>query len=124
MDNATDRSSVIASSLATILSKSFNARSSNNSHLIDKCALFVAKLESKRSTTAKAFFGGMGVAGAVGAGGGGSSKAKVRNIQGHNFELRQYYQTTMCNLSGEIIWGVGPQGYRCSCKVYLDGTVF
>ena len=35
---------------------------------------------------------------------------------GHNFELKYYYQLTRCKFSDEVIWGIGPQGYHCSCK--------
>ncbi len=53
-ENASDRLLIIASSLATILSKNFAARNPNNSHLLEKCPTFVSK--EKKS---KAFLGGL-----------------------------------------------------------------
>jgi Rho guanine nucleotide exchange factor 12 len=97
-ENVSDRSLTIACSLATIISKNFNAKNSNNAHLIDKCPTFVSK-EKKRTL----FFGGV-------------RAKKNLVIQGHNFELKHYVQLTHCNQSQEIIWGIGPQGYHCSRK--------
>ena len=53
LDNATDRSLTVASSIATVLSKNFKAKSSSNEHLVDRCPTFVSK--EKRKT----FFGGL-----------------------------------------------------------------
>ncbi len=58
-----------------------------------------------REKRTKAFFGGL------------RAKKNVQ-VRGHNFELRTYHQVTRCNQSQEIIWGIGPQGYKCSGNNY------
>ncbi|CAB4064748.1 ARHGEF12 [Lepeophtheirus salmonis] len=67
LDNATERSFTIASSLATILSKTFVTRNPTALSLIEKCPTFVSK------------------------------EKKIKQ--------------TLCQI---MIWGIGPQGYRCS----------
>ncbi|XP_071744695.1 uncharacterized protein [Lepeophtheirus salmonis] len=94
LDNATERSFTIASSLATILSKTFVTRNPTALSLIEKCPTFVSK--EKKSNK---LFG---------------RNKKSLQVQGHNFELKQYYEVTYCNQSQIMIWGIGPQGYRCS----------
>ena len=34
-------------------------------------------------------------------------------MKGHLFILQHYEQVTYCNHTQSIIWGIGPQGYRC-----------
>ena len=103
MENAADRTLVVASSLATLLAKTFNARSANNSSLIDKCPLFVSK--ERKANYKTAFFGIPAKE---------ASKRKSLSVRGHNFELKNYTEITFCKLTGEMIGGIGPQGYHCS----------
>ena len=105
MENATDRSLTIASSLATIISKNFAARSTSNSHLLDRCPTYVAKEKSSSSSKSNKWpFG---------------RTKKTLVVRGHHFELKQYASLTHCNHSQEMIWGIGPQGYKCSRKYQL-----
>ena len=97
LENATDRTLTIASSLATILSKTFNTKSQTATALIEKCPSFVSKERKPR------IFG---------------RNKKTLQVQGHHFELKQYFHVTYCNQSHIRIWGIAPQGYRCSCKYY------
>jgi len=94
LENATDRSSTMASSLATVLSKTFVTNSPVAKSIIDKCPTFVSKEKRKEK-----FFG---------------RNRKNLTIQGHHFVLKHYDQVTYCNQSQGIIWGIGPQGYQCS----------
>ena len=102
IDNATDKSLAVAVSLATVLNRTFQARSQAATSLIEKCPQFLSK-EKKQKIFAKV-----------------SSKIpKKVEKQRHNFELKQYYQIKYCNHSKELIWGVAPQGYQCTCKFYI-----
>ena len=96
MENATDKSIAVVTSLATVLNRTFQTRSSLASSLIDKCPQFVSK-EKRQKIFSKA-----------------SKKAVQR--QRHNFELKQYFQIKYCNHSMELIWGVAPQAYQCTRK--------
>ena len=43
---------------------------------------------------------------------------KVYRVQGHNFKKEFFSQLTFCAQDGELIWGMGKQGMRCSgCKM-------
>ena len=46
LDNATDRANAIASSLATVIAKSFGARNTANASVLDRCPTFVDKEKS------------------------------------------------------------------------------
>ena len=109
LDNATDRNLAVAVSLATVLHRTFQARSQPATSLIEKCPQFVSK-EKKQKIFAKV-----------------ASKKSVQK-QRHNFELKQYFQIKYCNHSKELIWGVAPQGYQCTCKfsgiIYLSYFIF
>ena len=50
LENATDRSNAIASSLATVISKSFGARNTTNASVLDRCPSFVTKEKSSSSS--------------------------------------------------------------------------
>ena len=50
LENATDRANAIASSLATVISKSFGARNTTNASVLDRCPTFVAKEKSSSSS--------------------------------------------------------------------------
>ena len=93
-ENATDRQSTLCSSLATVLVKTFTIRSTQAIANIEKIPMFVSK-EKRRER----LFGRV--------------LKKNLTVKGHNFYLRHYDQVTMCTQSHEIIWGIGPQGYRC-----------
>ena len=96
----------IASCLATLLAKTFNARNATNAPLIDKCPLFVSK--ERKANYKTAFFGLKDIPGSK------ANKGKPLSVRGHNFELKNYTDVTFCKLTGEMIWGIGPQGYHCS----------
>ena len=64
--------------------------------LIEKCPTFVSKERKPR------MFG---------------RNRKTIPHRGHHFEPHQYYQVTYCNQSQQMIWGIAPQGYRCSGKL-------
>ena len=46
LENATDRANAIASSLATVIAKSFGARNTANAAVLDRCPTFVDKEKS------------------------------------------------------------------------------
>ena len=93
LENATDRNSTLCAALATVLHKIFNTKDTKAQSIIDKIPTFVSKEKKK-------IFGRV--------------LRKNLNINGHNFELKHYDQLTYCNQTQTIIWGIGPQGYRCS----------
>ena len=107
LENTTDRSVAVVTSLATVLNRTFQTRSSSASSIIDKCPQFVSK--EKRQNR---IFGKAGV----------NKKAVTR--QRHNFELKQYFQIKYCNHSMELIWGVAPQAYQCTCKYFKWSQAF
>lgn len=39
--------------------------------------------------------------------------------RGHHLILKQYYEVTHCNHCQNIIWGVSPQGYRCTGNFFI-----
>ena len=91
-----DRNLTIASALATVLSKTFQLKSPGVQSHIEKCPTFVSK--DKRP---KLF---------------GHRNKKTVQLQGHHFEIKHYHELTYCTHSQQMIWGIGPQGYKCSCK--------
>ncbi|XP_059087726.1 uncharacterized protein LOC131884098 isoform X3 [Tigriopus californicus] len=91
LENCTNRTLAIASCLATIMSKIFNAKSSRNASFLDRCPMFLSDKKSK-------LFG---------------KNVKKIPLMGHNFELKQFTHPTLCNFSKGTIWGIGPQGYAC-----------
>jgi hypothetical protein len=101
LDNATDQSYAVSTSLSTVLHKTFHVRSQAANSLIDKCPQFVSKEKRQK------MFGRVA----------GNKKSVQR--QGHNFELKQYLNLTYCNYSQTAIWGVAPQGYHCACEYIL-----
>ena len=95
LENATDYGLAVATSLATVLNRTFQTRiASSSSTSFDKCPQFVSK-EKRQKIFGKA-----------------SKKAILR--QHHNFELKQYLQIKYCHHSMELIWGVAPQAYQCT----------
>ena len=96
LENVSDRNLTIASALATVLSKTFQLKSPSVQSHIEKCPTFVSK--DKRP---KIF---------------GHRNKKTVQLQGHHFEIKHYFQLTYCTHSQQMIWGIGPQGYKCSCK--------
>ena len=95
LENATDYGLAVATSLATVLNRTFQTRiASSSSTSFDKCPQFVSK-EKRQKIFGKA-----------------SKKAVLR--QHHNFELKQYLQIKYCHHSMELIWGVAPQAYQCT----------
>ena len=107
LESTTDRTLAVVTSLATVLNRTFQTRSSSASSIIDKCPQFVSK--EKRQNR---IFGKAGV----------NKKAVTR--QRHNFELKQYFQIKYCNHSMELIWGVAPQAYQCTCKYFKWSQAF
>ena len=93
LENATDRNSTLCAALATVLHKIFNTKDPKAQAIIDKIPTFVSKEKKK-------IFGRV--------------LKKNLNVNGHNFELKHYDQLTNCNQSQTFIWGIGPQGYKCS----------
>ena len=95
LENATDYGLAVATSLATVLNRTFQTRiASSSSTSFDKCPQFVSK-EKRQKFLGKA------------------SKKAIRR-QHHNFELKQYLQIKYCHHSMELIWGVAPQAYQCT----------
>ena len=95
LENATDYGLAVATSLATVLNRTFQTRiASRRSTSFDKCPQFVSK-EKRQKIIGKA------------------SKKAIRR-QHHNFELKQYLQIKYCHHSMELIWGVAPQAYQCT----------
>jgi Rho guanine nucleotide exchange factor 12 len=45
-------------------------------------------------------------------------------VRGHHLVLRQYYEVTHCNHCQNIIWGVSPQGYHCTGKLFIFRVFF
>ena len=97
LENVSDRNLTIASALATVLSKTFQLKSPAIQSHIEKCPTFVSK--EKRP---KIF---------------GHRNKKTWQLQGHHFEIKHYFQHTVCTHSQQMIWGIGPQGYKCSRKL-------
>ena len=98
LENATEKSVAVATSLATVLNRTFHTRGAAVSGILDKCPQFVSK-EKRQKIFGKA-----------------SKKAVQR--QAHNFELKQYFQIKYCNHSMELIWGVAPQAYQCTRNLH------
>lgn len=94
IEHCTNRTLAIASSLATIMSKIFNVKSSRNANFLDRCPMFLSDKKSK-------LFG---------------KNIKKIPLKGHNFELKQFTHLTMCNFTKGTIWGIGPQGYACQSE--------
>ena len=99
-----DRNLTIASALATVLSKTFQLKSPGVQSHIEKCPTFVSK--DKRP---KVF---------------GHRNKKTVQLQGHHFEIKHYFQLTYCTHSQQMLWGIGPQGYKCSCKLYYYNIIY
>lgn len=93
-ENATDRNATLCSALATVLSKTFGLKSAQALSLLEKTPTFVSKEKSKEKFFGRVF------------------KKKIA-VKGHVFILQHYEQVTYCNHTQFIIWGIGPQGYRC-----------
>ena len=75
LENATDKSSTLCASLATVLSKIFNTKDQKALNIIEKIPTFLSR-EKKRDK----FFGNL--------------KQKVK-INGHNFQLKHYDQVNI-----------------------------
>ena len=87
-----------ASALASVMYRNLNARTSDNAHLIDKVPHYVQR-EKDRKAVAKR-----------------NKKNAIVKFKGHFFELKQFNQVEYCNQTQKIIWGIAPQGYKCSSK--------
>ena len=105
LENATDQSVAHASALASVMYRNLNARTSSNAHLIDKVPHYVQR-EKDRKAVAKR-----------------NKKNAVVKFKGHVFELKQFNQVEYCNQSQKIIWGIAPQGYKCSSKQLSNKSI-
>jgi len=94
LENASDKTSTLCAALATVMAKVFVTKCPKALAIIDKIPTFVSKEKKKEKFLAK-FLNSDVV------------------VQGHHFQLNHYDQVTYCNHSQGIIWGVGPQGYKC-----------
>jgi len=94
LENASDKTSTLCAALATVMAKVFVTKCPKALAIIDKIPTFVSKEKKKEKFLAKFL-----------------SNDVV--VQGHHFQLNHYDQVTYCNHSQGIIWGVGPQGYKC-----------
>ena len=110
LENASDKTSTLCAALATVMAKVFVTKCPKALAIIDKIPTFVSKEKKKEKFLAKFL-----------------SNDVV--VQGHHFQLNHYdqvnhnillivffyldLQVTYCNHSQGIIWGVGPQGYKC-----------
>lgn len=90
----------LCSALSTVLHRIFVTRSNQSNSPIDKVHHFVSREKSFKSRL-------MG-------------KNRKEQVLGHSLVLRQYYEVTHCNHCQNIIWGVSPQGYRCTnCELNI-----
>lgn len=90
----------LCSALSTVLHRIFVTRSNQSNSPIDKVHHFVSREKSFKSLR-------MG-------------KNRKEQVLGHSLVLRQYYEVTHCNHCQNIIWGVSPQGYRCTnCELNI-----
>lgn len=90
----------LCSALSTVLHRIFMTRSNQANSPIDKVHHFVSREKSFKSRL-------MG-------------KNRKEQVLGHSLVLRQYYEVTHCNHCQNIIWGVSPQGYRCTnCELNI-----
>lgn len=90
-----------AAALGTVMGKVFGVRSASCAALLERCPTFVSKDKSLKS---RLLIG----------------KSKRIPVRGHNFVAHQYYIVTYCNHCHQIIWGIGPQGYKCTSKSYCS----
>ncbi|XP_037072957.1 rho guanine nucleotide exchange factor 11-like, partial [Pollicipes pollicipes] len=101
LENATEQTQTQASSLTTILHKHFNYRSPSVQQIVDNCPMFVSKERSFKSKLL-------------------NRHKKPPAIRGHQFQLHQYYIVTACNVCGDSIRGISPQGYQCAhCEMNI-----
>uniref|UniRef100_A0A0B7BJT2 Uncharacterized protein n=1 Tax=Arion vulgaris TaxID=1028688 RepID=A0A0B7BJT2_9EUPU len=50
----------------------------------------------------------------------GSRSSRAKAVKGHQLNLQHFYVTTFCTFCGNLIWGVGYQGYQChNCEMTL-----
>ena len=97
--NECPKKSALSSALSTVLHRIFITRSNPGSP-IDRVHHFVSREKSFKSRLM-----------------GKSRKAMVR---GHHLVLQQYYEVAHCNHCQNIIWGVSPQGYKCTdCELNI-----
>ncbi|BFZ25566.1 hypothetical protein BsWGS_28605 [Bradybaena similaris] len=53
----------------------------------------------------------------------GSRSSRAKALKGHQFNLQHFYVTTFCTFCGNLVWGVGYQGYICqNCEIVLHKT--
>ncbi|XP_045464464.1 rho guanine nucleotide exchange factor 11 isoform X6 [Harmonia axyridis] len=99
-DNYDPKKFYSAAALTTILQRTFGLRLSLP--LIERCPVFVNKEKSFKNK----FLPGR--------------ISRKLSIQGHQFIAQQYYTVILCNNCHQIIYGIGPQGYRCNdCSINL-----
>ncbi|KAF6215351.1 hypothetical protein GE061_010103 [Apolygus lucorum] len=92
-----DRRFTTGAALGTILSKVFGIRGQHFNSLLERCPTYVSKDKSRTSAKARLI-----------------GKSRKVSIRGHQCNAHQYFIVTYCNHCQTIIWGIGPQGYRCS----------
>lgn len=98
--NECPKKQALCSALSTVLHRIFVTRSNQANSPIDKVHHFVSREKSFKSRL-------MG-------------KNRKEQVLGHSLVLRQYYEVTHCNHCQNIIWGVSPQGYRCTnCELNI-----
>lgn len=98
--NECPKKQALCSALSTVLHRIFVTRSNQSNSPMDKVHHFVSREKSFKSRL-------MG-------------KNRKEQILGHSLVLRQYYEVTHCNHCQNIIWGVSPQGYRCTnCELNI-----
>lgn len=95
-DHVDSRQLTTAAGLATILTKIFQMRLPS----LDHVPTFVAKDKSNIKTRLL------------------TGKNRKMTVRGHHFGAHQYFTVTICNHCGNIIGGIGPQGYQCSGKLF------
>lgn len=90
----------LCSALSTVLHRIFVTRATQSNSPIDKVHHFVSREKSFKSRL--------------------MAKNRKEQVLGHSLVLRQYYEVTHCNHCQNIIWGVSPQGYRCTnCELNI-----
>ena len=88
-----DKNSAKASALATIIVKNLEAKTGQNESVLERVPLFVHKMRKLK-------------------------RYPAQRVKGHNFEMKQFTEQEYCNQSGQIIWGIAPQAYRCSSEAW------
>ncbi|XP_044751624.1 rho guanine nucleotide exchange factor 12 isoform X2 [Coccinella septempunctata] len=89
-----------AAALTTVLQRVFGLRLTLP--MLERCPVFVNKEKSFKNKFLPGRY------------------SRKLSIQGHQFTAQQYYTVILCNNCHQVIYGIGPQGYRCSdCNINL-----